>query len=153
MNKYMQIAKNCARQGMEKGEGGPFGAVITDKEGNIIAKENNTVLKNNDPTEHAEINAIRSACKKLGTYDLSNYILYTSCEPCPMCLSAIIWANIKEVYYACTRKDAGSIGFRDDMIYEYLEGKNGNLINLKQIDREDCKSLFKTYEEKEKTIY
>ena len=153
MNKYMKIANNCAKQGMEKGEGGPFGAVIVDKEGNIIAEGNNTVLKHNDPTEHAEINAIRSACKKLGTYDLSNCTLYTSCEPCPMCLSAIIWANIKNVYYACTREDAGKIGFRDDAIYEYLEGKNNNLINLKQIDREDCKYLFKEYKEKKKTIY
>ena len=153
MDSYMKLAKEQAEYGLAHNEGGPFGAVITDSEGNIISVANNQVLKNNDPTAHAEIQAIREACRKLKTYDLSKCILYTSCEPCPMCLSAIIWANIKEVYYACTRKDAGSIGFRDDMIYEYLEGKNGNLINLKQIDREDCKSLFKTYEEKEKTIY
>ena len=99
------------------------------------------VLKNNDPTAHAEVTAIRKACEKLGTYDLSNYILYTSCEPCPMCLSAIIWANIKEVYYACTKTDAGEIGFRDDIIYNYLEGKNKSLINLKQIDREKLNYL------------
>ena len=118
MNIFMEIAKECAKHGMSKGEGGPFGAVITDKEGNIIAKGNNMVLANNDPTAHAEVTVIRTACQKLGTYDLSDYILYTSCEPCPMCLSAIIWANIKTVYYGCTREDAGSIGFRDDVIYE-----------------------------------
>ena len=116
MNKYMEIAKNEAENGIGKNDGGPFGAVITDKEGNIIATGHNQVLKNNDPTAHAEVMAIRNACEKLCTYDLSNYILYTSCEPCPMCLSAIIWANIKEIYYACTREDAAKIGFRDDLM-------------------------------------
>ena len=111
------------------------------------------VLKNNDPTAHAEIVVIREACKKLNTYDLSNYILYTSCEPCPMCLSAIIWANIKEIYYACTREDAGKVGFRDNVIYEYLEGKNKDLVKLKQIDRDACKKLFENYAKKNKTIY
>ena len=95
MNKYMEIAKKSAKQGFKSNEGGPFGAVIVDANENIISTGNNKVLKNNDPTAHAEIVAIRNACKKLQTYDLSNYILYTSCEPCPMCLSAIIWANIK----------------------------------------------------------
>ena len=121
MNEYMKMAKDQAEKGMKSNEGGPFGAVITDKDGNIISVANNQVLKNNDPTAHAEVQAIREACKKLNTHDLSGYILYTSCEPCPMCLSAIIWANIKEVYYACTRKDAGEIGFRDDAIYEFLD--------------------------------
>ena len=153
MNEYMKIAKECAEHGVSHNEGGPFGAVITDKEGNIIAKGNNMVLANNDPTAHAEVTVIRKACEKLGTYDLSGYILYTSCEPCPMCLSAIIWSNIKEVYYACTKDDAGKIGFRDDIIYEYLEGKNMDLINLKQIDREDCINLFEEYEKNNKTIY
>ena len=153
MNEFMKIAKECAEHGVGCGEGGPFGAVITDKEGNIIAKGNNMVLKNNDPTAHAEVTVIREACKKLGIYDLSGYVLYTSCEPCPMCLSAIIWANIKEVYYACTREDAGRIGFRDDVIYEYLEGKNRELLNLKQIDREGCIELFENYMQDGKTIY
>lgn len=153
MNKYMEIAKNEAENGINLNEGGPFGAVITDKVGNIIATGNNQVLKNNDPTAHAEVMAIRNACKKLNTYDLSNYILYTSCEPCPMCLSAIIWSNIKEIYYACTREDAANIGFRDDLIYEYLKGTNKDLINLKQIDRDECISLFEKYQDENKTIY
>ena len=153
MNKFMQIAQECAEYGSNHEEGGPFGAVIVSKDGNIIARGNNTVIKNNDPTEHAEMNVIREACKKLGTYDLSEYILYTSCEPCPMCLSAIIWANIKEVYYACTRGDAGEIGFRDDIIYEYLGGKKKDLISLKQINRDECKELFNEYKESGKTIY
>ena len=130
MNEYMKMAKEQAEKGMKSNEGGPFGAVITDKEGNIISVANNQVLKNNDPTAHAEVQAIREACKKLNTHDLSGYILYTSCEPCPMCLSAIIWANIKEVYYACTRKDAGEIGFRDDAIYEFLETNNTTIFYI-----------------------
>ena len=153
MNKFMQIAQECAEYGSNHEEGGPFGAVIVSKDGNIIAKGNNTVIKNNDPTEHAEMNVIREACKKLGTYDLSEYILYTSCEPCPMCLSAIIWANIKEVYYACTKKDAANIGFRDDAIYEYLKGNNKHLIKLKPIDREECIEVFEEYNRENKTIY
>ena len=153
MNNFMKIAKDCASHGMAKGEGGPFGAVITDKDGNIIAQGNNMVLANNDPTAHAEVTVIREACKKLGTYDLSGYILYTSCEPCPMCLSAIIWANIKTVYFGCTREDAGNIGFRDDAIYEYLEGKREDLIEIKQLDREGCIDLFEKYKNDGKTIY
>ena len=153
MNNFMKIAKDCASHGMTKGEGGPFGAVITDKNGNIIAQGNNMVLANNDPTAHAEVTVIREACKKLGTYDLSGYILYTSCEPCPMCLSAIIWANIKTVYYGCTREDAGNIGFRDDAIYEYLERKKKDLLELKQLDRDDCIALFEEYKKDGKTIY
>lgn len=153
MNKYMEIAKNEAHFGSLQNDGGPFGAVITDKNGNIIASGHNQVLKNNDPTAHAEIVAIRNACKKLNTYDLSEYILYASCEPCPMCLSAIIWSNIKEIYYACTKNDASEIGFRDDMIYEYLKGNNKDLISLKQIDRNECIELFEKYKKQGKTIY
>ena len=153
MNKYMKKSSDLANKGIEKKEGGPFGAVIVDKEGKIISTGNNKVLKTNDPTAHAEIVAIRKACSKLKTNDLSNYTLYSSCEPCPMCLSAIIWANIKNVYYGCTKKDAGEIGFRDDMIYEYLKGKNKKLINIKQIDREECLKIMKKYKEIDGKIY
>lgn len=153
MNKFMKIAKENADNGIIKKEGGPFGAVIVDKDGNIIANGNNQVLKSKDPTAHAEIVAIRNACKKLQTYDLSGYILYTSCEPCLMCLSAIIWSNIKKVYYGCTKKDAGDIGFRDDMIYDYLKGKNENLIELKELDRDECIKTFEKYKQENGTIY
>lgn len=149
----MELAKQNAEEGIKKAEGGPFGAIIVDKNGNVISKGNNQVLKNNDPTAHAEINAIREACKKLNTYNLSNFILYTSCEPCPMCLSAIIWANIKEVYYGCTKEDAREIGFRDDMIYEYLKGNEKNLIQLKEIDRKACLEVFKKYKDLRGIIY
>ena len=153
MNKFMKIAKENADNGIAKKEGGPFGAVVVDKEGNIIANGNNKVLKTNDPTAHAEIVAIRNACEKLQTYDLSEYILYTSCEPCPMCLSAIIWANIKKVYYGCTKKDAGDIGFRDDMIYDYLKGKNEDLLELKELDRNECIKTFEKYGKENGIIY
>ena len=153
MNEFMKIAKENADNGMEKGEGGPFGAVIVDSNNNIIANGNNQVLKNNDPTAHAEVVAIRNACKKLNTYDLSRCTLYTSCEPCPMCLSAIIWANIKTVYYGCTKQDAGDIGFRDDIIYEYLKGNNKELITLHEIDREQCIKTFENYKNKNGIIY
>lgn len=153
MNDYMKLANDMANKGMLNNEGGPFGAVIVDKLGNIISTGNNQVLKNNDPTAHAEVVAIRNACSKLNTYDLSEYILYTSCEPCPMCLSAIIWSNIKHIYYACTREDASKIGFRDDLIYEYLKGNKSDLIDLKQIDRDNCIQLFDEYKKNNKTIY
>ena len=153
MNDFMRIAKENAENGLRANEGGPFGAVIVDKNNNIISNGNNKVLINNDPTAHAEIIAIREACKKLHTYDLSNYIIYTSCEPCPMCLSAIIWSNIKEIYYGCTKKDAANIGFRDDAIYDFLNGENIDLINLKQIDRDDCIKTFEEYKKNNGVIY
>ena len=153
MNKYMEIANENAKKGIEKKQGGPFGAVIVDKEGNIISNGNNKVLLNHDPTAHAEIVAIRNACEKLGTYDLNGCVLYTSCEPCPMCLSAAIWANIKKIYYGCTKEDANSIGFRDDIIYEFLKGENKSLVDLENIDRNECIKVFEKYNKENGVIY
>ena len=153
MNKFMKIAKENADKGICKNEGGPFGAVIVDKNGNIISNGNNKVLIEKDPTAHAEVTAIREACKRLNTYDLSDYILYTSCEPCPMCLSAIIWANIKEVYYGCTKEDAAEIGFRDEAIYDFIKEKDKTLLNLKQIDQEECIKTFEEYKKNNGVIY
>lgn len=153
MDKYMKIAKDFSHKGSKNGEGGPFGAVIVNKNGEIIAQANNQVIKTNDPTAHAEIQAIRMASQKLKTYDLEDLILYTSCEPCPMCLSAIIWANIKEVYYGCTKDDAGKIGFRDDIIYEYLKGEKKELLKMIQIDRDECKKIFDEYKKNNGILY
>ena len=153
MNKFMKIANDNAKNGIVKKEGGPFGAIIVDKKGNIISNGNNKVLINTDPTAHAEVVAIREACKKLNTYDLSECILYTSCEPCPMCLSAAIWANIKTIYYGCTKEDANNIGFRDDIIYDYLKGENKNLVKLGNIDREECLKTFEEYSKENGIIY
>ncbi|MBR2712709.1 MAG: nucleoside deaminase [Bacilli bacterium] len=152
MNEYMKIAKSLADNNLITNEGGPFGACIV-KDGKIVGKGSNKVLKNNDPTAHAEINAIREACKNLNTYDLSGCTLYTTCYPCPMCLSAIIWANIKKVYYGNTKEDAESIGFRDNEIYEFIKGNN-NLLDLDNIDREETIKTFKEFLDKDdKTIY
>lgn len=125
-------------------KGGPFGAAIV-KAGKIIASAHNTVVESKDATAHAEVNAIRKASQILNTHDLSECVLYTSAEPCPMCLSAIIWANIKEVYFANTRKDADDIGFRDDMIYEYLKGNNKDIIKIHHMKSEDALEVFKKF--------
>lgn len=149
----MKLGIDKARETMMKDYGGPFGAVIV-KDGEIIAVSSNTVLRDNDPTAHAEINAIREAGKKLGTNDLTDCILYATGYPCPMCLSAIIWANIKEVYYGTNLKDAEEIGFRDDFIYEFIKNDNtGEILNLSKLDREECLKLFKEYKENNKKIY
>ena len=126
--------------------GGPFGAAIV-KDGKIISYAHNTVIESKDATAHAEVNAIREASKKLGTHNLEGCILYTSAEPCPMCLSAIIWANIKTVYYSNTKKDAADIGFRDDMIYEFLKGNEKEVINLKRIESEEALKIFKNFKD------
>ena len=125
--------------------GGPFGAVIV-KDGQIISKGHNTVIQSKDATAHAEVNAIRKASEVLGTHDLSGCTLYTSAEPCPMCLSAIIWANIKEVYYANTKEDADNIGFRDDMIYDYLKGEKTETIKLYNIERDKAIKVFEDFQ-------
>ena len=153
MNKYLKLAINKAEKTYKNNEGGPFGAVITDKEGNVISISSNQVLKKNDPTAHAEVEAIRKACKKLKTHDLSNYVIYTTCEPCPMCLSAIIWANIKQVYYGANKLDAKNIGFRDDYIYEYLKSKDESILKLININRKECLEMFKDYKNLNKEIY
>ena len=114
--KFLQMAVDESRFSVEQGSS-PFGAVIV-KDGKVISKAHNTVVPSNDATAHAEVNAIRMAGRVLGTFDLSNCTLYTSCEPCPMCLNAAKWANIKEIYYAADRNDADQIGFRDRVFYE-----------------------------------
>ena len=115
MGEAIRLANESVRQG-----GGPFGAVIV-KDGKIIAGSSNSVTIDNDPTAHAEVNAIREACQKLGTFDLTGCRIYTSCEPCPMCLGAIYWSHIERIYYGNTRKDARDIDFADDFIYEELD--------------------------------
>ena len=117
--KFMREAIRLADESVRNG-GGPFGAVIV-KDGEIVAGSSNSVTIDNDPTAHAEVNTIRKACQKLGTFDLSDCVIYTSCEPCPMCLGAIYWAHLKCIYYGNTKKDARDIDFADDFIYEELD--------------------------------
>jgi len=158
MNEYMKIAIELSEDNLKTNAGGPFGAVIV-KDGQVVGKGSNHVLKNNDPTAHAEVEAIRDACKNLGTYDLSGCVLYTSCYPCPMCFSASVWANIDKIYYGNTKEDAANIGFRDDFIYkgiEYLadDDYTNDILNLECIDREDTIKVFEEYKNKsDKTIY
>lgn len=147
MNDFMLKAVKEAFNGVEHNHGGPFGAVIV-KEGKIISKAHNQVIKNNDPTAHAEMSAIKKASKKLGTFDLSGCEIYTTCMPCPMCLGAIKWANIKTVYYGASSRDADEIGFRDEEFYEK------ETLELKNIDRDECLKPFKAWSAKEdKTLY
>ena len=157
MNGFMKIADDLAADNLVTNVGGPFGAVVV-KDGTIIGMGSNHVLANNDPTAHAEVMAIRDACKALGTHDLTGCEIYTSCYPCPMCLSAIIWANITKVYYGNTKEDAADIGFRDDMIYNYLSSltrdDKDETLELVAMDRDETIKTFNRFADKEdKTIY
>lgn len=150
----MRAAIRLAEKGMESNSGGPFGAVVV-KDGEIIAEGFNKVTSENDPTAHAEIIAIREACKKLGTFQLEGCEIYTSCEPCPMCLGAIYWARPKKVYYACTREDAASADFDDQFIYDELELKiDERKVDFENIIREEGLYVFRQWKEKsDKTKY
>ncbi|MEA5091149.1 Guanine deaminase [bioreactor metagenome] len=151
---FMREAIIESEKNLKTGDGGPFGAVVV-RNGKIIGRGHNEVIKNSDPTCHGEIQAIRDACKYLQTYDLTGCELYTSAMPCPMCLGAIIWANIKVVYYGNTAQDTAQIGFRDDFIYRFIEGKchNKEVLQLKQLLREEAINAFKKYQEQSMTIY
>ena len=142
-NKYMELAVKEAYDGINCGEGGPFGCVIV-KGGRVVGSGHNRVLAKKDPTCHGEIEAIRSACKTLDTHDLSGCELYTTAEPCPMCLGAIMWANIDKVFYGCNRLDTAEIGFRDDEFYQHIKGE-ANVLELCECDRESCLALFESY--------
>ena len=153
MNKYMQMAIEEARKGIRAGEGGPFGSIIL-KNGKIIGRGHNQVVKNNDPTCHGEMQAIRNACQGLESFDLSGCEIYTTGEPCPMCLAACMWANIDKVYYGCTIADNSDIGFRDERFDELLGGREHMKSYLEQMDREECLALFEEYNViEDKTAY
>ncbi len=145
---FMQEAVKEAMRGIKANHGNPFGAVIV-KNGKIIARGHNMVLKENDPTAHAEIIAIRNAAKKSNNRHLFDCTIYSSCEPCPMCLCAIYWARIKKVYYGCTKKDAAKIGFEDLLFHEVLkEYSEKKLAFSKQIMRNNCLAPFKEWQKK-----
>ena len=151
--KFMLEAIRVANENIEN-EGGPFGAVIV-KDGEIIAASGNSVTIDNDPTAHAEVNTIRKACKRLGTFNLEGCEIYSSCEPCPMCLSAIYWAHIDKLYYATTKDDAASIGFDDSFIYHELTLKpEERRVHAEQHDREVALEPFNIWRNKtDKTEY
>ena len=150
---FMREAIRLANESVENG-GGPFGAVIV-KDGKIVAGSSNSVTIDNDPTAHAEVNTIRKACRELGTFDLSGCTIYTSCEPCPMCLGAIYWARISRIYYGNTRKDARDIQFADDFIYEELDRKmEDRTVPIIPMLRDEALHSFRLWSEKDdKTEY
>ena len=146
-NKFMQRAIELSIESINSG-GGPFGSVIV-KDEKIISEGMNRVTVDNDPTSHGEIVAIRNACKKLNTFNLSNCSLYSSCEPCPMCMSAIYWSRIGKVYYANTRDDAKKINFDDSLIYSEIPKKNEEKkIPIKQMMRNEALKAFDLWDKK-----
>ncbi|NOZ47113.1 MAG: nucleoside deaminase [Chlorobi bacterium] len=149
--KYMQEAIRLSRENIKNG-GGPFGAVIV-KNNKIIAKAANKVTKNNDPTAHAEVLAIRAASKKLNNFDLSGCTIYTSCEPCPMCLGAIYWARLDKIYFGNNKSDAKNIGFDDSFIYEEIEKPyHARKIKTIQLLPEEAEKAFHEWSVKEDKI-
>jgi len=149
--KYMERAIELAETSVKNG-GGPFGAVIV-KDGEVIAEGSNSVTLLNDPTAHAEVSVIRKACTELNTFDLSGCEIYSSCEPCPMCLSAIYWARIDRIYYGCDKDDAKEIGFDDSFIYEQIELKPQlRSIPSRQFLQKEALSAFRMWSEKDDKI-
>jgi guanine deaminase len=151
---FMEEALKEAKAGIRAAHGGPFGAVVM-LEDRIVGRGHNMVVESNDPTAHAEIVAIRQASLTLERYDLSDCILYTTCEPCPMCMGAILWARIKMVVYGCTRQDAADIGFDDSHFYDIVCGRSSeNQLQMVQQDRDPCLKLFHKWQySKTKTLY
>ena len=152
--KFMLEAIRLSKTGSDANEGGPFGCVIV-KGDAIIGRGNNKVLLTNDPTAHAEVVAIRDACKNLGSFQLDDCEIYTSCEPCPMCLGAIYWARPKRIYYANNRQDAAAIGFDDSMIYdEMCKDNSERKIPITSVGREEAIKVFEEWKAKGgKSVY
>lgn len=147
--KYMQLAITTARRGMDEGKGGPFGCVIV-KDGHVIAAAHNEVIATNDPTAHAEVVAIRTACTVLNDFQLTGCELYTSCEPCPMCLGAIYWARPSVVYYAAGKEHAAAAGFDDSFIYDEIgKAPLGRKIRFEQLPFDEATGLFSAWRRKE----
>ena len=151
-NAYMQMAVDEAREGIYNGDGGPFGCVIV-RDGKVVGSGHNCVLTNDDSTCHGEIAAIRDAEQNLDTYDLDGCELYTTGEPCTMCLAAGLWANIEKVYYGCTIEDNAKIGFRDEAFDDIFGGRETLTGYFEEIDRSACLKLFEEYDRMEKTLY
>jgi guanine deaminase len=151
---FMRAAIEQSFIGMRKGEGGPFGCIIV-KNGEIIGRGNNRVLMNNDPTAHAEVTAIRDACQNIQHFQLEGCVVYTSCEPCPMCLGAIYWARPERIVYACTREDAAAIDFDDEFLYgEFTKPMSERRIPIQPLLREEGLAAFREWQIKDsKTLY
>lgn len=143
---FMRRAIELSREKMRELEGGPFGAIV-EKDGDVIGEGWNQVTGHNDPTAHAEITAIREACGRLGTYDLAGAVIYTTCEPCPMCLAAIYWAHIARVYYANTTADASAIGFDDAFLYdEFAKPSEERSMPMERVLSAEARAVFAEWE-------
>ena len=151
-SEFMRIAIQEAREGISNGDGGPFGTAIV-RDGVLIASGHNHVLAYNDPTCHGEVDAIRKACKRLGTFDLTGCELYTTGEPCHMCLCACMWANISKIYYGCTIADNEIIGFRDNKFDQIFGGRDKLGDYMTEVDREACLRLFQDYSKMDAAKY
>lgn len=151
-SEFMQIAIQEAREGISNGDGGPFGTAIV-RDGVLIASGHNHVLAYNDPTCHGEVDAVRKACKRLGTFDLTGCELYTTGEPCHMCLCACMWANISKIYYGCTIADNEIIGFRDNKFDQIFGGRDKLGDYMTEVDREACLRLFQDYSKMDAAKY
>ncbi|CAD6188393.1 unnamed protein product [Caenorhabditis auriculariae] len=151
---HMRTALDEACRGVLSGDGGPFGAVVV-KDGKVIATGHNMVVVTNDPTMHAEVTAIRNCCKKLGTFDLSGCVLYTSCYPCPMCMGACLWARFDAIYYAASAEQAAAIGFDDKAFYDFLKNPvSDDLRKLEHVEVDDYLMPFQMWSNKpDKTTY
>ena len=152
MNPFMKRAIEEAITGVNNNDGGPFGAVIVQND-TIIAAEHNQVLKTHDPSAHAEVMAIRVATEQLQTPHLSDCVLYTTCEPCPMCLGAIYWARIPTIYYGCTNQDAGSLGFIDEYMHDIFSIQPNDRHQLIQTDHTDCLTVFEHWKKTKRDLY
>ena len=153
MNKFMKIAIKEAQKGIRNNEGGPFGSVIV-KDGKVLSKAHNQVLLKHDATCHGEMQAIRKASKRLKSFNLEECEIYTTGEPCPMCLAAILWANIDKVYYGCNITDTAELGFRDSVFYDFQKDEVKKDQFIKEINREECLKLYERYKNiEDKTHY
>ncbi len=149
---FMDEAVAEARRGIQAGEGGPFGAVVV-KDGRIVARGHNQVIAHGDPTAHAEVQAIRAACRALGTFDLAGCEIFATCEPCPMCFAAIHWARLDRVRFGATRADAAAIGFDDEAIYRVLAGEARPAFGVEGgVGREDCLEVMRRWESDEERV-
>lgn len=144
MDEYFKLACDATLEGMRAGTGGPFGATLTDADGNVIVAVGNTVVKDTDISGHAEMVAVREACKKLDTLDLSGTIMYATCQPCPMCVGVMMWAKVSKCYYASTKIDAAGGGFSDQHLRDYLDGTDPEAFDMVHLTegREDCAEIW-----------
>lgn len=150
--KFMKRAAVLSLENIKNGTGGPFGAVIV-RDGKIIGEGSNSVTSTNDPTAHAEVNAIRNACKNVDDFSLEGATIYSSCEPCPMCLSAIYWARIEHIYYSNTQEDAANIGFDDAFLYKEVKlPKEERSLPIEKVDVPEAKQAFDKWDENQDKI-